>query len=139
MDGGMSNISQILDRLQTLATQSASASFTGDRTTLNNEFQTDIQEINRQAQAIGLNVGGTFASDLAVYLGGGSGLSSGATLTNGTVSVNLSNSTVDAQSLGLSSIQRDECECHSDQREQHRNDSRYDGVQLQRSWFRIDC
>src|ERR1035438_6759502 len=27
MDGGMSNISQILDRLQTLATQSASASF----------------------------------------------------------------------------------------------------------------
>jgi len=32
MDGGMNNISQILDRLQTLATQSASASFTGDRT-----------------------------------------------------------------------------------------------------------
>src|SRR5579863_5502185 len=59
MDGGMNNISQILDRLQTLATQSASASFTGDRTVLNKEFQTDLQEINRQAQAIGLNTGGT--------------------------------------------------------------------------------
>ena len=73
MDGGMSNISQILDRLQTLATQSASASFTGDRTTLNNEFQTDMAEINRQAQAIGLNTGGTFAKNIAVYLGGGQG------------------------------------------------------------------
>src|ERR1035441_8171392 len=37
MDGGMNNISQILDRLQTLATQSASSSFTGDRTVLNKE------------------------------------------------------------------------------------------------------
>ena len=105
MDGGISNISQILDRLQSLATQSASSSFTGDRTTLNNEFQTDIQEINRQAQAIGLNTGGTFASNLAVYLGGGSGTSAAGTLTNGTVAVNLSNSTVDAQSLGLSAVQ----------------------------------
>jgi flagellin len=29
MDGGISNISQILDRLQTLATESASGTFTG--------------------------------------------------------------------------------------------------------------
>ena len=105
MDGGMSNISQILDRLQTLATQSASASFTGDRTVLNNEFQTDVGEINRQAQAIGLNTGGTFAKNLAVYLGGGSGTSSSATLSNGTVSVDLSKSTVDSQSLGLQGVQ----------------------------------
>ena len=105
MDGGMNNISQILDRLQTLATQSASSSFTGDRTVLNNEFQTDITEINRQAQAIGLNTGGTFATNLAVYVGGGSGTSSSATLSNGTVNVNLSKSTVDAQSLGLNGVQ----------------------------------
>ena len=32
MDGGMSNISQILHRLQTLATQSASGAFTGSVT-----------------------------------------------------------------------------------------------------------
>ena len=61
MDGGMNNISQILDRLKTLAMQSASGSFTGDRTTLNTEFQTDLGEIDRQAQSIGLNAGGTFA------------------------------------------------------------------------------
>src|ERR1022692_3978411 len=52
MDGGMSNISQILDRLKTLATQSASGTLSGGdatRQTLNGEFQTDLQEIDRQA------------------------------------------------------------------------------------------
>src|SRR5215467_7105719 len=37
IDGGLNNISKILDRMKTLATQSASTTFTGDRTTLNNE------------------------------------------------------------------------------------------------------
>jgi flagellin len=35
VDGGLSNISTILDRLKTLATQSASGTFTGDRATVN--------------------------------------------------------------------------------------------------------
>jgi flagellin len=105
MDGGMNNISQILDRLQTLATQSSSSTFTGDRTVLNSEFQTDVAEISRQAQAIGLNSGGTFAKDLSIYLGGGQGASATSTLVNGTVNLNLSNSTVDSQSLGLSGVQ----------------------------------
>ena len=105
MDGGMNNISQILDRLKTLATQSASATFTGDRGVLNGEFQTDITEIDRQAQSIGLNTGGTFAQSLGVYLGGGSGTTAASTLQNGVVTVNLSNSTVDSQSLGLTGVQ----------------------------------
>src|SRR5258708_35877617 len=37
-DGGISNISQLLDRARTLATQSSSGAFTGDRTVLNSEF-----------------------------------------------------------------------------------------------------
>jgi flagellin len=102
MDGGMSNISQILDRLQTLATESASGTFTGDRTTLNNEFQTDIQEIDRQAQSIGLNTGGTFAQNLSVYMGEGSGSQS---VSNAVVGLNLSQATVDSQSLGLTGFQ----------------------------------
>src|ERR1043165_8069762 len=64
MDVGMNNISQILDRLKTLATQSASGTFTGNRTTLNSEFQNDLLEIDRQAQSIGLNTGGAFAKSL---------------------------------------------------------------------------
>jgi len=102
MDGGMSNISQILDRLQTLATQSASGTFTGLRSTLNTEFQNDLQEIDRQAQSIGLNSGGTFAQSLNVYLGEGSGSQS---LSNGIVTLNLSGSAVDSQSLGLKGME----------------------------------
>jgi hypothetical protein len=41
---------------------------------------------------------------MAVYLGGGQGTSA-ATLSNGTVNVNLASSTVDAQSLGLNGVQ----------------------------------
>src|ERR1700758_3182929 len=41
IDGGLSNISQILDRLQTLATEGASSTFTGSYTTLATEFLND--------------------------------------------------------------------------------------------------
>jgi len=105
MDGGMSNISQILDRLKTLATQSASGTFTGNRATLNSEFQTDIAEIDRQAQSVGLDTGGFFAKSLTVYLGQGTGSGGGnggsLALLNASVSVDLSLATVDAGSLGL--------------------------------------
>ena len=104
IDGGISNISNLLDRARTLATQSASGSFTGGadgRNVLNGEFQSVLTEINRQAQSIGLNQGGTFAANLAVFIGGGKGTNSAAVISNGTVSVDLSKSTVDAQGLGL--------------------------------------
>jgi flagellin len=105
MDGGISNISQILDRLKTLASQSSSGTFTGDRNVLNNEFQTDITEIDRQAQSIGLNTGGGFAKSLGIYMGGGGGSTAASVLANGVVTVDLSNSTVDSQSLGLTGMQ----------------------------------
>jgi len=104
IDGGMSNISQLLDRARTLATQSASGTFTGGvagRAQLNSEFQSVLTEIDRQAQAIGLNVGGEFAKSLSVFLGGGRGTDDAAVITNGAVAVDLSKSTVDTGSLGL--------------------------------------
>ena len=99
MDGGINNIALMLDRLKTLAMQSASGSFTGSRVTLNNEFQTDVAEIDRQAKSIGLNAGGLFAKSLGVYLGAGSG--SGTDATNSVVTMDLSNATVDSAALGL--------------------------------------
>src|ERR1700680_2303870 len=39
IDGGLGNISQMLDRMKTLATESASGTFTGNRGTLNTEYQ----------------------------------------------------------------------------------------------------
>ena len=52
IDGGLNNISKMLDRLKTLATQSASTTFTGSRATLNNEFQSLLSEVDRQAKNI---------------------------------------------------------------------------------------
>ncbi|MEJ5369162.1 MAG: flagellin, partial [Bryobacteraceae bacterium] len=48
IDSGINNISKLLDRARTLATQSASGTFNGNREVLNSEFQSVIEEINRQ-------------------------------------------------------------------------------------------
>jgi flagellin len=98
IDGGLSNISTILDRMKTLATESASGTFTGSRATLNQEYSGLVTEINRQAANIGLNAGGQFNQNLNVYIGGASQAA------NASVNIDLSgtNNAVDATSLGLS-------------------------------------
>jgi flagellin len=104
IDGGLNNISNILDQLQQLATQSASGTFSGDRNTLNQEFTTLVGEINRQAANIGLASGGgttpssQYNNDLAVYIGGGSSLSTSQV----TISLSGSANTVDSLGLGIS-------------------------------------
>ncbi len=104
VDGGMSNISQLLDQARTLATQSASGTFTGDRTVLDQQFQGVLQEINRQSQAIGLNTGGNLAQNLSVFIGGGTAFNGISAVQNGSVGINLTNATVDAKSLGLQGV-----------------------------------
>ena len=71
VDGGLNNISKTVDRLSTLATQSASATFSGNRDTLNQEFQSLLGEITRQANNIGLSVGGKYNTVNTVFIGGG--------------------------------------------------------------------
>ncbi len=108
IDGGINNISLLLDRARTLATQSASGTFTGDRTVLNGEFSSVLDEIDRQAQTVGLDTGGLFAKALSVFIGGGRGHSGDAAsvaITNGSVGVDLTTSTIDARSLGLKGVQ----------------------------------
>lgn len=105
IDGGISNISQLLDRARTLATQSASGTFLGNRNQLNSEFQGVIAEIDRQAQAIGLDSGGQFAKSLSVFIGGGKANAGTTSIENGSASVDLSNSMVDSKSLGLKGVQ----------------------------------
>jgi flagellin len=103
IDGGLNNISNILNQLQSLATQGATGTFSGSYTTLNNEFQTLVGEITRQASNIGLASGGSYNVSLSVFIGGGN------TLANSAVSINLAGSgnTVDATGLGLGSAKVD--------------------------------
>jgi flagellin len=97
IDGGLSNISTIINRLQTLATESASATFTGNRDTLNTEYQGLLQEIDRQAANVNLNTGGSFNTNLVTYVGGANNA------TDAQVNVDLSgaNDAVDSTALGI--------------------------------------
>ena len=60
-DGALNNISNLLDRLATLATQSASSSATVSRASLDLEFQDVLTEIDREANVAGLNASGGFS------------------------------------------------------------------------------
>lgn len=101
IDGGLSNIAKMLDRMRTLATQSASGTFTGDRTTLNAEYAALKTEIDRQAANIGLGTGtttaGRFNKLISVFIGGGAGMA------NSQVTIDLSGtgSLVTTNALGL--------------------------------------
>jgi flagellin len=96
IDGGLSNISSMLDRMKTLATESASSTFTGNRATVQAEFQTLQGEIDREADNIGLGANNTLnATNLQVYIGGGSSLA------NSQVAVNLSSAQVNSAALGV--------------------------------------
>ena len=106
IDGGLNNISQILDRVKTLAVQGASATFTGDMKTLANEISADLKEIDRQADNVGLGGGsGSFAVTLSVYIGGGLGTSEqGGQIGSAAESINLNSSSAGTTGLGLSTL-----------------------------------
>lgn len=60
-DGALNNIATLLDRLSTLATQSASASSSVDRSILDAEFQDVLTEIDREASVAGLDTAQGFS------------------------------------------------------------------------------
>ncbi len=91
-NGALDNISTLLDRLATLASQSASAGFSGNRTTLQNEFADVISEIAREVTVAGLGT----AQGFSVFVSsGGSGTVGGTiaaadTTTLGIAALNIS-------------------------------------------------
>ena len=107
VDGGLNTISGLLDRASTLAAQSASGTFAGDRATLTAELTKVVGEIDRQAQNIGLATANTpadatsrFAKQIDVYIGGGAD----AAATGNVVSIDLSTSAVDSAGLGIDAL-----------------------------------
>lgn len=105
IDGGLNTISGLLDRAASLASQSASGTFAGDRNTLQAELGKVFGEIDRQAQNIGL--GGTSGSDegrynkaIDVFIGGGAT----ATASGNSVAIDLANSRVDRTGLNLNNL-----------------------------------
>jgi flagellin len=105
VDGGLNNISLLLDRASVLSAQSASDTFSGNRDTLNAELGKVTAEITRQAQAIGLVTGGVNNKQLTTVIGGGSDTFAANNSNNG-IQIDLSGSgnRVDATGLGIGSI-----------------------------------
>jgi flagellin len=60
-DGALNNIALLLDRMASLAAQSASSSSSVDRAVLDAEFQDVIAEIDREASVGGLTAAATFS------------------------------------------------------------------------------
>ena len=107
VDGGLNTISNLLDRASTLASQSASGTFTGDRDTLNAELTAVITEIDRQAQNIGLATADVadpavsrFVKQIDTYVGGGASASSAGNV----VSIDLSAAEADSAGLGVDAV-----------------------------------
>jgi flagellin len=105
IDGGLNTISGLLDRAASLSSQSASGTFTGNRDTLQLELGKVLNELDRQAQNIGLGgtsstAEGRFNKAINVFIGGGSTISS----SNNQVTVDLSNSRVDQVGLNLNGL-----------------------------------
>lgn len=97
-DGAMSNIASLLDRALTLASQSASDTFTGSRATLDSEFQSVLSEITRNATAAGLETSNANLNARSVFVGN-TQTSTSASVTY--VSFALTTA-VDAEGLGIS-------------------------------------
>lgn len=105
IDGGLNTISGLLDRAASLASQSATGTFNGDRNTLQSELSSVLGEIDRQAQNIGLGgAGGTdegrFNRSINVFIGGGAN----ATAAGNSVAIDLSSSRVDRTGLNLNNL-----------------------------------
>lgn len=105
IDGGLNTISNLLDRAASLASQSASGTFSGDRNTLQAELGKVFSEIDRQAQNIGLGGAagtdeGRFNKAINVFIGGGAN----ATAAGNSVAIDLSSSRVDKTGLDLNNL-----------------------------------
>jgi flagellin len=98
-DGAMSNISSLLDRALTLATQAASDTFLGSRTTLDSEFSSVLSEITRTATSAGLETSNSNLNGRSVFVGN-TQIATGASVSY--VSFALTTA-VDSTGLGISS------------------------------------
>jgi flagellin len=97
-DGAMSNVTALLDRALVLAAQAASDTFTGSRATLDNEFQSVLAEITRNATAAGLETGNANLNARSVFVGN----TQTATSTSVTYVSFALTTAVDSQGLGIS-------------------------------------
>ena len=104
-DGALNNISNLLDRLATLASQAASPSATqGTRTKLNAEFSAVLQEIDREATVAGLDSANTFSVFISNEAVSGDGIVGGAIAAANNTGLQISTETIDTADNAASAV-----------------------------------
>src|SRR6185295_7502870 len=103
-DGALNNISTLLDRLSTLATQSASASNTVDRTALNNEFIDVRTEITREVAVAGLGSSTGFSAFISKETTSSNGAVGGTIAAADTTTLGINLSAVDTAAHALTAV-----------------------------------
>ena len=102
-DGALDNISKLLDRLVTLATQAASGQTSSQsRATLNAEFVDVLNEIDREAAVANLN--STTGFSVFVSNNGGNGVVSGSVGTADATSLGLTGQTIATQAAAQTAV-----------------------------------
>ena len=102
-DGALDNISKLLDRLSTLATQAASGSTSSQsRVTLNSEFTDVLSEITREATVAGL----TASSGFSVFVSndGSNGVVSGSVGAATSTALSINSSVVNTQAAAATAV-----------------------------------
>ncbi|MFN8057683.1 MAG: flagellin [Vicinamibacterales bacterium] len=102
-DGALDNISKLLDRLSTLATQAASGqTSSASRTTLNSEFADVVSEITREATVAGL----TASSGFSVFVSndGSNGVVSGTVGAATSTALGISSSNIASQGAASTAV-----------------------------------
>ncbi len=94
-DGALQNIGLLLDRLQVLATQSASPSASVNRTVLNSEFASVLAEIDREATVASLNSAQGFSIFVANTATPGNGFIGGSIARADTTGLSLNTQVID--------------------------------------------
>ena len=101
-DGALNNISTLLDRLSTLATQSASSSATVDRNILDSEFQDVLTEIDREASVAGLDT--TQGFSVFVSSNGADGIIGGSIAAADTTTLGVAGLSVDSDTNAQAAV-----------------------------------
>ena len=104
-DGAANNVSTLLDRLSTLATQAASGSTTdASRVTLNQEFQDVLAEIQRESDVASLTSNAGFSVFISNETTSADGKVSGTISAVTTTSLTLSGHVITSQALAASAV-----------------------------------
>ena len=103
-DGALNNIGTLLDRLSTLATQSASASNNVDRTALNNEFNDVRTEITREVAVAGLGASAGFSAFVSNEAVAANGAVGGTIAAADTTTLGIAGSSVSTAANALTAV-----------------------------------